>query len=787
LALNGTTGSWLLDGGTINGGTITTLDTVLGTTSASSTLNGPLTLVGTLDENNDASVTIVADSMGNGLTLVPGLVETLVETTSIASLNFSGTQTLAGTGEVLFNGGNNHNNQLNVEGSGSVLTIGPNITIEGLTATLNAGSGSIVNEGTISANTSGGTLTLDGAATNDGTMEAANGGTLTIQSNANYAGGTLTGGAWKAIGGGILRLIGDSIATNAAAILLDGATSQIYSDTNTTNALAGFTTNSTTGSFTIQNGANLSTTQAFSNLGTVTIGSNSAFTLGGESYTQTGGTSVLAGGTLGASGAQTSIQGGTLSGPGTIVGTLINGGEVDLGSNPGTLTIQGDYYQEGPGTLVVKIGGATAGSQFDQVNVSGVAVLNGTLTANLINGFTPSSGQMFSVMTFAGPSGTFSTFISPQSGGTPVFSTQATDTSYNLVVNTPTLSTATSVSGDPNPLVLSQTATNSDDDSNDVTFTATVTNTSGTSDVPVGQVDFQDMTTATDLGTVPLTDGSASLYVPSFSLGEQTIIATYAPDPGSNFAGSENSMTEAVEASTTTYVAAVPTPGILGQPVSFTTTVEDEFNGGGTPTGSVQFQVDGSNYGNPVTLDQNGQATISDPSLALGNHSISASYTPTVDFAFSDGDTTETVDVGDFWTGKAGDNNWDTAGNWTDGVPQATYDVYINNLPAGIVINLGQADVANNVNISSDVTLSGGQLAVAGMLTDSALLTLTGGAMLSVPDPFLIQDVTVQQGSTLSGQGTVQSDLINDGEMDMGSALGAINVNGNLPRDRMPL
>ncbi len=41
------------------------------------------------------------------------------------------------------------------------------------------------------------------------------------------------------------------------------------------------------------------------------------------------------------------------------------------------------------------------------------------------------------------------------------------------------VSTATSLSADPNPLVLAQTSTNTVDQSNDVTFTATVTNTSG--------------------------------------------------------------------------------------------------------------------------------------------------------------------------------------------------------------------------------------------------------------------------------------------------------------------
>ena len=44
-------------------------------------------------------------------------------------------------------------------------------------------------------------------------------------------------------------------------------------------------------------------------------------------------------------GQQVSIQAGTLSGTGTIKGDLVNGGSVDLGSMPGTLTVSGNYTQ----------------------------------------------------------------------------------------------------------------------------------------------------------------------------------------------------------------------------------------------------------------------------------------------------------------------------------------------------------------------------------------------------------------------------------------------------------
>ena len=309
------------------------------------------------------------------------------------------------------------------------------------------------------------------------------------------------------------------------------------------------------------------------------------------------------------------------------------------------------------------------------------------------------------------------------------------------------LTTAASLSADPNPLVLTQTAANSVDTGNDITFTATVSNTSGTGGLPAGQVDFQDTTTGTDLGTVPLSNGSASLNVPSFDIGNDTIVAAYEPDPASLFAGSQNSVTEEVEADTATTVTMTPSPGILGQSVSFTATVENQFNEGRDTDWSVQFLVDGAAFGAAILLDQNGQATLNDASLPAGNHDISALYLPDGSFAPSQGDASVDVDLGDAWTGGAGDGNWDDPGNWTDGVPQANEDVSLSGLAPGTVINLGPADVANNVTIVVDATMSGGQLTVGGMLNDSATLTLAEDAKL-IALHSMLQNVDVMPGAS---------------------------------------
>ena len=86
--------------------------------------------------------------------------------------------------------------------------------------------------------------------------------------------------------------------------------------------------------------------------------------------------------------------------------------------------------------------------------------------------------------------------------------------------------------------------------------------------------------------------------------------------------------------STTTY----------GQSVSFTATVGPPASGDPTPTGSVQFQIDGSNFGSPVTLDNNGSATSDAIStLTAVGHTITALYSGDPTYAQGSQTLTQTV------------------------------------------------------------------------------------------------------------------------------------------------
>jgi hypothetical protein len=125
-------------------------------------------------------------------------------------------------------------------------------------------------------------------------------------------------------------------------------------------------------------------------------------------YTQTAGVTRLNGGTLGSETALM-IDGGLLEGIGTVEASVASDGDLGPGLSAGALRITGTHTQTSGGTLTVEIGGPTAGTEFDQLNIDGAATLSGTLDVRLLDGFVPTLGQSFEIMTFASRTGTFST------------------------------------------------------------------------------------------------------------------------------------------------------------------------------------------------------------------------------------------------------------------------------------------------------------------------------------------------------------------------------------------
>jgi len=145
---------------------------------------------------------------------------------------------------------------------------------------------------------------------------------------------------------------------------------------------------------------------AFTNSGVVTVQSGTLDL--GPNFSQTAGKTSLDGGHLAARG-PIKINGGVLGGTGSIKGNVTNGARVAPGHSPGALTINGNYTQTASGILDMEIGGRLAGTQYDQLIVNGDASLAGTLSLVKYNGFLPTDGDNFQLLTYYGLTGQFAT------------------------------------------------------------------------------------------------------------------------------------------------------------------------------------------------------------------------------------------------------------------------------------------------------------------------------------------------------------------------------------------
>ncbi len=155
-----------------------------------------------------------------------------------------------------------------------------------------------------------------------------------------------------------------------------------------------------------------------------------------------------------------------------------------------------------------------------------------------------------------------------------------------------------------------------------MTFLAIVRPASGFG-FPTGTVTFRDGRTV--LATRSLFLGLATYTTSSLALGSHSITATY--NPTGTWLTSSRSLTQVVNSrSTSTSLSSSRNPSNFGQWVTFTATVTSSF---GTPTGTVTFQ-DGATELATVPLNASGRATFATSSLSRGNHTISATYTPSV-------------------------------------------------------------------------------------------------------------------------------------------------------------
>jgi autotransporter-associated beta strand protein len=633
------TGALTLNGGTIQSSAVVMIGndftiggavTVGGTSNLTFTGTGTATASNTLSVANTATTTFsgilsgllaIAESAGRG-NLVLSSANTYSGGTTLTSGTLTaGNDSALGTGALALNGGTLQSsmavtlaNTFTVGGLGSIG--GSNaLTLTGA-GTLNSGASLIV--------TNSATTTLSGVLSGAGELdEMAATGMLILSAANTYTGAT-------SITGGTLQLgVDNAVPSSSAVTVATGATFDLNNFNDSIGSLtdAG---NVSLGSGSLNAGAdNTSTTFSgiLSGTGNVTKIGTGTWTLTGNN-TYTGATTVMAG-TLLVNGSQPGsnvmvASGATLGGSGT-VGTITTAGTVSPGGSGTTGILQsGDTVFNAGSTFAVTLNGTTAGTGYDQLNVTGMVDLTASPTLTLTAGFSASTGDTFTIlMSTAGIMGTFAGFANNStitSGG----QTFVVNYTNNAVTLTRTLTTTTTVvTSSANPSVFGQP----------ITFTATVTPMAPATGTPTGLVTFEDGTVM--LGTGILVNGVATFTTTTpLSLGGHSITAVYGGD--NTFATSTSTpLTQTVnQASTTTTLSASSNPSGFGQMVTFTAIVTAVSPGAGIPTGTVTFS-DGTTVLGTGTLNANGQATFQTSSLTLGTHSITAMYSGDTNFMAS--------------------------------------------------------------------------------------------------------------------------------------------------------
>ena len=231
-----------------------------------------------------------------------------------------------------------------------------------------------------------------------------------------------------------------------------------------------------------------------------------------------------------------------------------------------------------------------------------------------------------------------------------------------------------------------------------VTFTASVAVTSPGSGYPGGTVDFKDG--ATTIGgcaaqQVNATTRAATCTTSALSVGAHSITASYSGDGNFIESATVSAITKMVsKASTTTTVRMSANPSISGKSVTFTATVAVAEPGAGSPSGSVTF-FDGATRlatGSLTVVDGKVQSTFSTSSLAVGRHSIMATYSGDSDF------TTSMSAASSFYV------NTDLSGYPTQ--PSGTFDLTGVNLRGASLVGVSLVGARlNTVNLESAVLI----------------------------------------------------------------------------------
>lgn len=173
-----------------------------------------------------------------------------------------------------------------------------------------------------------------------------------------------------------------------------------------------------------------------------------------------------------------------------------------------------------------------------------------------------------------------------------------------------------------------------------VTYSAFIQGAAG-QPPPTGTVQFsvdgQSQGTA-----VSVTSNAAALTYSATAAGNYTISASYSGD--THYKAATGTLSISVGSIPTTVVLTAPTTSPQpGQSFAIGAQITGVTTAGGALTGTVQFSVNGTNSGNPVTLNSNQQASFSVSEANAGQYTIGAVYSGAGNYATSTGQVVVSV------------------------------------------------------------------------------------------------------------------------------------------------
>ena len=413
-------------------------------------LMGAVNVIGTLTNQTGGSINVMSLSV-NGDLVNEGQVIGLVRGNTFS---INGTLLNSGSFDVSYSQATvgSLNNSGSVQVGGLMTVQGNAINSGGIDEYyIGPSGGQSLNVGGTLTNTSTGYIEIYGPYIGGGAANINNAGTIAIDNGASFSGGTVTNSGTFALGqtGGGNQLALSGRFTNAASGTFSlGSVSDVANIAYITNA----------GTINVANGSSLNVTgggnapvsalPGFLNSGIVTIAQGGSLT-SPLSYSQTGGQTTVDG-TLRIGGrGVVNLAGGSVYGnEGTIQGTIISNANVNIGDTlmtVGELAFVGNYTQGANGSLTFDIAG-TSPTQYDQLNISGHAHLNGLMTIDLLHGFIPQIGNTFDIVNFAGGSGAFSTVLGLPINGQEHFVLQYNSNNVMLDVVSGGLAGASSLS-----------------------------------------------------------------------------------------------------------------------------------------------------------------------------------------------------------------------------------------------------------------------------------------------------------------------------------------------------